>query len=137
MGNLHHTFSQANVPDQTRAVILESLEKRWAKSGQDAFIAAVYLNPFFRHRLFNQSEPALRPLGLYPMLKRLFNRVFPHETLCVGDFLKSKEAYAVGKGIFSDEDMCLQELEGQSNTNVSTAYICNLEVPKAICRVLA
>jgi hypothetical protein len=53
------------------------------------------------------------------MLKHLFTWLFPHEQLQVGDFFSANEAYAVGKGVFSDTEMCLQEIIEQSKSNVS------------------
>ncbi|KAB5588959.1 HAT family dimerization protein [Ceratobasidium theobromae] len=126
MGNLYDIFSKEEIPEHARTVILESLEKRWAKSDQDAFIAAIYFNPFYKHHLFNPEELALRPLGLYSMLKRLFARVFPDEILHLGNFLNSNELYASGKGVFSDEHMYLQELQEQSGTD--NAHITLLHI---------
>ncbi|KAF8596432.1 hypothetical protein BDV93DRAFT_563314 [Ceratobasidium sp. AG-I] len=117
MGSLYHAFTQPGVPERTSTAVCQSLEKRWAKSDQDTFIATVYFNPFYRHHLFNQAEPALHPLGLYTMLKRLFARLFPGESLVVGAFMQANTSYAAGKGHFSDENMCVQELEEQNESN--------------------
>lgn len=119
MGSLYHAYTRPGVPELTSTVICQSLEKRWAKSDHDAFLAAVYFNPFYRIHLFNQEEPALRPLGMYTMLKRLFARVFPGEILLGAAFMQANASYADGKGRFSDENMCVQELEEQNESQVS------------------
>lgn len=132
MGCLYHTFSQPNIPDMTRTAVQQSLENRWGKTDHDPFVAGVYFHPFFRHYLFNQEEPALRPLGIYTILKRLFARLLPGETLLAGAFMQANATYASAKGHFSDENMCIQELEelqGTDDEHVTLARIwANLAV---------
>lgn len=124
MGSLYDFYSRTStISDEARNAILASLEKQWVKSDQEPFNAAVYFNPSYRDRLFNADEMALRPLGLHSMLKHLYTRFFPGETLRVGDFFDSNGAYIASRGVFSDSNMCLQELQEQSKTSVSYTYI--------------
>ena len=125
LGKLYHIFSHQDVPDSARTAIHSSLERRWAKSDQDAFIAAVFFNPFYRHHLFNKDEMALKPMGLYSMLKRLFTRVFPDIIFQSGNFMHALEVYSSDpqKGVFSHESMMLQEVEEGVTMNVSELLI--------------
>ncbi|KAG9080203.1 hypothetical protein FRC06_006949 [Ceratobasidium sp. 370] len=121
--NLYHVFSHADIPEKACSAILNSLETCWFKSGQAPFIAAVYTNQFYQHHLFSSDEPALHPLGLYTMLKDLFAQMFPGQVLNTGDFFAANEAYAAGNSVFSDEQMCLQEIkEAMEDEEEDTEY---------------
>ncbi|KAG8698408.1 hypothetical protein FRC09_007246 [Ceratobasidium sp. 395] len=117
MCSLHYAFThRGDIPADICAIGRDSLSKRWGKADQDPFIGATYVNPFYRHHLFNPNEPGLRPLGLYTILKRLFIRLFPHEDLLVGEFMQANATYAAAKGPFSDENMLLEELMEQQRS---------------------
>ena len=58
---------------------LVSLEKRWSNLDQDVLIAAVILNPFFKHKLF-KLLPRFQPANIYHSFLRLWNRFFPKES---------------------------------------------------------
>ena len=60
------------------SAILESLEKRWANSDQDVFVAAVILNPFFKHTPF-KPLPCFRPASIHGLFVTLWERFFPGE----------------------------------------------------------
>jgi len=54
--------------------IIDSIERRWAKSDQEIFLAAIILNPFYQrqpfmaHELFNNA-------GIIALIGRVFKRV--------------------------------------------------------------
>lgn len=56
--------------------ILNSLERRWANTDQDVFVAAVILNPFFKHTPF-KPLPRFQPANIYNLFVVLWNRFFP------------------------------------------------------------
>ena len=56
--------------------VLSSLEKRWANTDQDVFIAAVVLNPFFKHMPFKPLR-RFQPANIYSLFVTLWNRFFP------------------------------------------------------------
>ncbi|QRV85013.1 hypothetical protein RhiJN_13029 [Ceratobasidium sp. AG-Ba] len=115
MCSLYYTYSShPSIPESVRLAAGGSLEKRWGKVDSDPFIGTTYLNPCYRHDLFNPNEPGLRTLGLYSILKRLFIRFFPDEELLNGEFLEANQMYAEGRGCFSDESMLVDELKESS-----------------------
>ncbi|KAF8750324.1 hypothetical protein RHS01_09373 [Rhizoctonia solani] len=124
MGQLYHLFENPSIPDDVRTVVQTSAKSRWIKGDSDAFIASVYLNPQYRHHILNQDEPGLRPLGLYIILRRLFTRIFPKDTLRTREFMIANEQYAGALGVFSAENMLLEELdEFQSDTNPAITVV--------------
>lgn len=59
------------------SVILESIEKQWAKADQDLFITCLFLNPFFRAQLFNVN---MIPLAvLIGIVHHLYCHIFKLE----------------------------------------------------------
>lgn len=56
--------------------VLDSIEKRWAKADQEAFIAAVILNPTHMLKPFNQDCRFTTLAGAIALLKRLYVRFF-------------------------------------------------------------
>ena len=58
--------------------ILHSLEKRWANADQDIFIAAVVLNPFFKHAPF-KGLSRFQPTNIHSLFIMLWNRFFPED----------------------------------------------------------
>ncbi|ODN80456.1 hypothetical protein L202_02696 [Cryptococcus amylolentus CBS 6039] len=62
------------------AIIIQSLEKRWAAADQDVFIACALLNPFFGLTRVGISNNALPGNMSYALIKSLWIRFFPEET---------------------------------------------------------
>jgi len=58
--------------------VLNSLEKRWANADQDVFIAAVILNPFFKHAPFKPLS-RFQPASIYNLFAILWNRFFSEQ----------------------------------------------------------
>jgi hypothetical protein len=56
--------------------ILDSIEKRWAKSDQDVFIAAVILNPFVKTTAFSIHLHFSTRAGVLTIMKRLYQCFF-------------------------------------------------------------
>jgi hypothetical protein len=57
------------------AAIMESLERRWAVTDQQIFIAAVIVNPFYQGRPFAQLH-FLNNAGIHSLLAHLFTRFY-------------------------------------------------------------
>ncbi|EUC55524.1 hAT family dimerization protein [Rhizoctonia solani AG-3 Rhs1AP] len=76
LGRLYQLFNDPSVDPEVRACVLASIELRWRKADQDAFILAVFFNPYIRCRLFNPSSPDFCANGLYTVVQRVFERVF-------------------------------------------------------------
>ena len=58
--------------------MLKAIEARWSRADQDAFIAAVILNPFYKTSLFRQAD-VFTVAGIYTLLKRLWTRFYDEE----------------------------------------------------------
>jgi hypothetical protein len=56
--------------------IIDSIEKRWAKADQEVFIAAVFLNPFFKIEPFSSKLRLWSQASIFSLLKRLYKRFF-------------------------------------------------------------
>ena len=56
--------------------IIDSIEKRWAKADQEVFIAAVFLNPFFKIEPFSSGLRLWSQASILSLLKRLYQRFF-------------------------------------------------------------
>jgi hypothetical protein len=118
LGNLWRIYSA--LADSDRAVrecIHQSLEKRWAKADQDAFILAVFFNPHIRADLFGHGIIQFTPAGVYGLVRRMYKRVFREDpdfelhAACM-DYYKAREE-------FSDDAMHLTDLEASAKAKVS------------------
>src|SRR5258708_38651186 len=71
LGLLYKSFAALNdnIDLLTCETIHCSLELRWAKANQDAFILTLFFNPFFCASLFNKKHPSLVPAALYSTIK--------------------------------------------------------------------
>ncbi|KAJ7745030.1 hypothetical protein B0H14DRAFT_2406790, partial [Mycena olivaceomarginata] len=54
--------------------IRKSLEKRWLVMEREVFILVVYLNPYIRGTAFSTRNPAVKPISLYNVAKKLYTR---------------------------------------------------------------
>jgi hypothetical protein len=80
--------------------ILGSLEKRWRNTDQDIFIAAVILNPFFKHKPFKPLN-RFRPTCIYQLFITLWNRFFPEEVAPTVNLYRNVIDYLRETGDFS------------------------------------
>ena len=79
--------------------ILHSLEKRWSNADQDVFIAAVILNPFFKHRPFKPLH-RFRPASIYQLFLKLWTRFFPEEAAPIATLYENVIDYMKETGDF-------------------------------------
>ncbi|KAH7917936.1 hypothetical protein BV22DRAFT_1108476 [Leucogyrophana mollusca] len=79
LGKLYYTYSHPTFEPRVRETIHASLEKRWGKADQDAFIMAIVVNPYIRNSIFNRKIEALTPHGLHPIAQRLYKRFYKAE----------------------------------------------------------
>ncbi|GAB1522401.1 hypothetical protein RhiTH_005517 [Rhizoctonia solani] len=76
LGRLYQLFDDPNIDPEVRIRVLASLELRWRKSDQDAFILAIFFHPYIRCRLFSPNSPDFCANALYTVVQRVFERVF-------------------------------------------------------------
>jgi hypothetical protein len=99
--------------------IIESIERRWAKSDQEIFIAAMILNPFYRHEplkataLFNNA-------GILALLTRIFKRVYKTATV-PQEFYIEVSNYLNLQNTFSNLTL---QLHIEKNLAVSSVRFC-------------
>lgn len=77
-GFLYKTYSETltdAIEHRVCTALLESIEKRWMKSDQDVFIAAVILNPVFTCEPFG-SHDALTAGNILVLMHRLWKRFY-------------------------------------------------------------
>ncbi|KAF8151632.1 ribonuclease H-like domain-containing protein, partial [Crassisporium funariophilum] len=117
-GSLIATYRTMNEPEDLPGVtaIIESIERRWSKTDQEAFIIALIMNPFYgrsplaKSRHFNNA-------GIINLMGRVFERVNETETV-------STEFYTQLGNYLSKTGM-LDNL----------AFMCELEKSKATDKV--
>ena len=114
LGNLFQVYSGDAYEAAVRDAVHSSLEKRWSKADQDAFIAATFLNPLIRDELFNSDK--LSTFQLYGILKRLYKRFFGTEPPT--KMYSAFTSYRLGKDEFSDESTCIAEQKEYAQTQV-------------------
>ena len=109
--------------------ILDSLEKRWANADQNVLIAAVILNPFFKHSPF-KALSRFQPANIYNLFVILWNRFFPgqHSPLTLyqnvidylrekGDFMTLQATVKVCLDMSEGKVMCIYILQVSINTH--------------------
>jgi hypothetical protein len=121
LGNLYHIYSTPNLDADVQNKVLGSLEKRWAAADQDPFIAAVVLNPFLRGRCLSRANPALTPIGLCNMLKRLHLRIF--KVAVDENFQSAFMDYYNERNEFTSAYMGLDSWKAMANLKVSLPII--------------
>lgn len=114
LGNLVRIYTAAvDLETSVRNVVLASIERRWAKQNQPAYILAVLFNPYVRARAFNPEAVSRNDFVF--MAKRMFFRFF--EVKPQATFSVAVLDYIEGVGQFSDEAMMLadrkEEFEGR------------------------
>ncbi|KAJ7140750.1 hypothetical protein C8R44DRAFT_866446 [Mycena epipterygia] len=110
---LHEDDSGLHTDEEDSGVraVLNSLEKRWKKAGQEqeVFIAAVLLNPFFKNSPFSLI-PILNRAGIDLTLERLWTRFFQQPA--PSDLRKNSREYFDGTGFFAGlQRHCESEIE--------------------------
>jgi hypothetical protein len=80
LGNLYRIYGDPEVDSRVRNCIRNSLEKRWLAMEREIFILALFLNPYIRGTAFSKKNPALKPINLCNIAKRLFKRFFDEDS---------------------------------------------------------
>ncbi|KAI0654020.1 hypothetical protein C8Q70DRAFT_926500, partial [Cubamyces menziesii] len=118
-GVLLHAFDSLNDSQQIiKDAVIASLEKRWDKSDQDVFIAAVILNPFIRTQPFQHLPELFTPAAIYLLLQRLWTRFYP-DTPVPADFYTSVISYLSEDGQFATLSKTITAV-----TNAAKAQVC-------------
>jgi hypothetical protein len=81
--------------------LMESLERRWSKSDQDVFIAAIVLNPFHRLRPFRPERSVVSLGAVHALLSRLWVRFYPTIPL-PHNFYSDTRSYLHGQEPYDD-----------------------------------
>ncbi|KAI4519678.1 hypothetical protein K525DRAFT_205497 [Schizophyllum commune Loenen D] len=127
LASLHHTYSTKTEYGEydrleDNAIIIASLEKRWAalKRDQDFYIIAVFLHPQFRAHFFDDTTHSLSRAGLYAVLKRVYRRVFrvPEDDEMPPGLFESYCQYYDGTGRYTSEGFSLQEWRNEFKRQV-------------------
>lgn len=99
-----------------KRAVLASLERRWAKSDQSAFIAAVLLNPFTRNEPLVKTN-TFTTASITNLLRTLWKRFYGTES---PPELASQIRQYLGKtGLFQNLDDELTSLRGEAEIDVS------------------
>ena len=125
--SIYYTDIKAKDPANSLGctAILESIEKRWAKTDQDVFIAAVILNPFIKTNAFSPQAPFLTRAGILGLMKRLYRRFFsitesPEELdENIRQLFSNVEDYFSGtpKGVCSDMNQYISAVNDEAQRN--------------------
>lgn len=99
-GTLFRHFHQLHEREdfEVKEAVLKSLEKRWAASDQQVFIAAVLLNPFYRLEPFNKSSSFFSVSSLCVLINGLWRRFYKQEA--ASELWESYMQYTEGIGPF-------------------------------------
>src|SRR5260370_37550626 len=103
LGLLYKTFSSESndISTLTCSIILGSLEKWWGKADQDAFILALFFNPFICTSLYKKNHPSLIPAGFYSIVKWMWEHIFPGQEHS-SELYSATIEYYNGSGCWSD-----------------------------------
>lgn len=120
LGNLYRIFLDEGVDPSVWICIHTSLEKRWKGADQAPFLAAVFLNPYIKHHLFNDCHGQLTFASLHACLRRLLTRVFPNIELDDINFYEACDDYYNRVNEYDRERMNLDTIEKIYKKEVST-----------------
>ena len=99
------------------SAIIDSLEKRWDKSDQEVFVAAVILNPMYKTKPFAQIRK-FTYASIYSLLVKLWKH-FYHGSEPPVQLQQEMMAYFRGVGDYESMDTWVQATIQTSATNVS------------------
>jgi hypothetical protein len=117
LGQLYLDYRHPDIDDAVREKIHLSLETRWRKADQDAFIMAIVLNPYLRNRCLNCEVAYLTAMGLSNIAKRLYLRMFRVEAAPL-EFFAAFHDYLDDRCEFSAEWMQLKEFKAHHEAEV-------------------
>lgn len=106
--------------------ILASLEKRWSNADQEVLIAAVILNPFFKHQPFKPLQ-RFQPANVYNLFIQLWARFFPQEPIPKTALYQNVIHYLRGMGDFQPLGQCVSACFNISEQLVVCSFFMILE----------
>lgn len=129
LGNLYRHFSDPllTIEAALRSAVLNSLEKRWGKADQDAFLLALVLNPYIRTKIFHPTNPLRTMAALWAIVRRCCDR-FWDGLVPDHEFRRAFSDYLTGVGEWSDIGLCLDELKKGAAAEVRVS-ISNIFAP--------
>lgn len=126
LARLHWIYSQPPYDASVRGGIHRSLALRWRKNAdRDVFILAVFLNPYYRNKLFNRYNPALMPAALYSMVVRVAQRILKLPEISA-DFDSAFWDYIEDRGEYSTEKMSLDRHQSMAVKQKTSVDICRI-----------
>lgn len=115
-------------PDDTGACksIIESIEKRWASTDQEIFIAAIILNPFYRNTTFAPLN-FLNNAGIRALLGHLWTRFY--RTQPPDDFYTQVGDYLNQRGMFENlkTEVAVARVEAERKVCLESPYTNNFK----------
>ena len=119
-GFIFLNFLQFNESDEVdvRLDMLKAIEARWSRADQDAFIATVILNPFYKTSLFKQAD-VFTVAGIYTLLKRLWTRFYNEEPPITPISLwKNLTDYLDETGPYQNMKIVLEDIRSEASREV-------------------
>lgn len=121
-----------NQDTEGRDAILASIEKRWEKSDQEVFVAALLVNPFYRVQPFATLD-RFSLANINALFRRLYLRFFKEEP--PAQFITHLSDFLDGIGYFSKlGDQVRYELEAALQQ--VCAYVINLTITRILTTIL-
>ena len=119
-GLLHLRYSQLVAADDlpVRTAITNALEAHWKKADQDAFIAALILNPFHKIRPL-KAQNSFTLGGVYALLSRLWERFYT-ERVPVVELWDDVRAYLTESDHFADMQRWQEPVRARAEATVSS-----------------
>jgi hypothetical protein len=126
LANLFRIYSNLRYPEDVRHVILESLEKRWAKTDQILFVLAIVFNPWIRLDCFGDQVPIHHFPRLWTIFWSTYKRLFSlkpgpngEEPQPPPNLRSVLREYIERRGDWSNEAMGLESLKQAADAQVS------------------
>lgn len=111
------TYTEMSLTDGDKAscqAIIESIEKRWKKSDQAPFIAAIILNPLLKTTPFRPFS-SFSLADIHNLFKKLFIQFFPGEE---PQLFTDISNYLEGRGNFASMEEIISEVKRMGASDV-------------------
>ena len=122
-GRLFRFFSREIEADEDGSesigqAVLDSLEMRWSKADQDAFVAAVLLNPYVKTGPFKPINALFSPVGIGALLERLWIRFYPSEPVPPSLYEEQKEYFENAGDMYTNLPLAMERQNNTAKTQV-------------------
>jgi hypothetical protein len=115
--SLYMEYTKLNSPEDSviRTAVLDSINRRWMKSDQDMFIAAVILNPYLKTTPFKRSQ-IITNASIFGLLSRLWKRFYTTEDVPL-ELYKQLDEYLNNRGEFSELPVAVANIKMMAERN--------------------